>query len=63
MIEPFLSEIEEALEVPLEQAHRPIRKFGDMSIVIKRSRVWEIITLDADTLRSVSITTEPELIT
>ena len=62
-IDPFLSEIEEALETPLEQAHRPIRKFNDMSIIIKRSRVGEIITLDSETLRSVSITTEPDLVT
>lgn len=62
-IEPFLSEMEEALEVPLEQAHRPIKKFGDMQIVIKRSRVGEIITLDAETLKSVSIRTEPNKIT
>lgn len=61
-IEPFLGEMEEALEIPLEQAHRPIKKFEDMVIVIKRQRVGEVIKLDADTLRSVSIKTEPDLI-
>ncbi|MDP3188986.1 hypothetical protein [Limnobacter sp.] len=62
-IEPFLGEMEEALEIPLEQAHRPIKKFDDMVIVIKRQRIGEVIKLDADTLRSVSVKTEPDLIT
>ncbi len=62
-IEPFLGEMEEALEIPLEQAHRPIKKFDDMVIVLKRQRVGEVIKLDSDTLRSVSVRTEPEVIT
>jgi hypothetical protein len=62
-IEPFLGEMEEALEIPLEQAHRPIKKFDDMVIFIKRQRAGEVIKLDADTLRSVSVKTEPDLIT
>lgn len=61
-IEPFIGEMEEALEIPLEQAHRPIKKFDDMVIVIKRHRVGEVVRLDSDTLKSVSIKTEPKII-
>ena len=61
-IEPFLGEMEEALEIPLEQAHRPIKKCPDMIILIKRGRSNEIIQLDSDTLKSVLIRVEPDLI-
>lgn len=61
-IEPFIGEMEEALEIPLEQAHRPIKKFDNMVIVIKRQRIGEIIRLDSETLKSVSIQTEPQVI-
>ncbi|MBA3755942.1 MAG: hypothetical protein H0X02_06830 [Nitrosomonas sp.] len=47
-IEPFIGEMEEALEIPLEQAHRPIRQCEDMTIVLKRHRVGEVIKLDSD---------------
>jgi hypothetical protein len=61
-IEPFIGEMEEALETPLEQAHRPIKKCNDMVIVIKRSRIGEVVKLDAETLKSVSIQTEQAVI-
>lgn len=61
-IEPFIGELEEALEIPLEQAHRPIKKFDDMVVVIKRSRVGEVVRLDSETLKSVSIKTEKNVI-
>lgn len=59
-IEPFIGEMEEALEIPLKQAHRPIEKNDDMVVVLKRSRAGEVIKLDSDTMESVSIQTEAE---
>lgn len=61
-IEPFIGEMEEALEVPLEQAHRPVKKCDEMVIVIKRPRGGEVIRMDAETLKSVSVQTEPNVI-
>lgn len=60
--EPFIGDIEEALEIPLEQAHRPIKKCEDMTISITRPRTGEVITLDAETLKSVSLQTENNLL-
>jgi hypothetical protein len=60
-IEPFIGEMEEALEIPLEQAHRPIKKNSQMVIALKRQRVGEVIRLDADILNSVSLQTDPEV--
>lgn len=57
-IEPFIGEMEEALEVPLEQAHRPIKQCEDMKIVLKRQKVGYEIRLDSNTLKSVSIKTD-----
>jgi hypothetical protein len=63
-IEPFIGEMEEALEIPLEQAHRPIKQCEDMTIVIKRPRNADhVILLDQETLKSVSIQTEPNIVT
>lgn len=63
-IEPFIGEMEEALEIPLEQAHRPIKQCDDMTIVIKRPRSPDhVIRMDKETLKSVSIQTEPNVIT
>lgn len=62
-IDPFIGEMEEALEIPLEQAHRPIKQCEDMTIVIKRPRHADhVIRMDNETLRSVSIQTEPNVI-
>jgi hypothetical protein len=61
-VEPFISEMDEALEIPLEQAHRPIKKHKDMTISIVRPKVGDIVKLDIDTLKSVSILTEPNII-
>lgn len=60
-IEPFIGEIEEALESPLEQAHRPIRQNDEMVVSIKRARAGEIIQLNRDTLASVSLHTESDI--
>lgn len=60
-IEPFIGEMEEVLEVPLEQAHRPIKKNPEMVIALKRQRIGEVVRLDAETLQSVSLRTEPEI--
>lgn len=60
-IEPFIGEIEEALEIPLEQAHRPIKRDEDIRISIVRPRKGPVVTLDAETLKNVSLTTEQEI--
>ena len=63
-IEPFIAEMEEALENPLEQAHRPIKQCHDMTIVLKRHRTSdEVIKMNSDTLKSVSLRTEYDLTT
>ncbi len=61
-IEPFIGEMEEALEIPLKQAHRPIEQCEEMVVVIKKPRGGEIVRIDSDTLQSVSIQTEPKTI-
>jgi len=61
-IEPFIGDMEEALEIPLEQAHRPIKKFEDMTIVLKRQKVGEVIKMNSDTLKSVSLQTDLNII-
>ena len=60
-IEPFIGEMEEALEIPLEQAHRPIKQCDDMTIVLKRQRVGNVIKMDSNTLKSVSIQTDAQV--
>ena len=62
-IEPFIGEMEEALEIPLEQAHRPIKQFDDMTIVLKRQRIGNVIKMDSNTLKSVSIQTDSNVTT
>ena len=59
-IEPFIGEIEEVLEVPLEQAHRPIKQDSDVVVTIKRKRVGEVMRLDSDTLEKVSLRTDDQ---
>jgi len=60
-IEPFFGEMEEALEIPLEQAHRPIKKNEEVTIALKRQRIGEVIKLDTETLKSVSLRTEDKI--
>lgn len=60
-IEPFIGEIEEVLEVPLEQAHRPIKKDDNVVISIKRQRIGDVIRLDAESLEKVSLRVENEV--
>ncbi len=60
-IDPFIGEMEEALEIPLEQAHRPIKQDNNVVITVKRQRIGEVIRLDAETLEHVSLTTELEV--
>ncbi|WED28123.1 hypothetical protein L3V77_07820 [Vibrio sp. DW001] len=62
-VEHFIGEMEEALEIPLEQAHRPIKQNDDMTISIVRTKVGDVVTLDNNTLKSVSLYTENNLIT
>jgi len=54
-IEPFIGEMEEALEIPLEQAHRPIGKDESVVITVCRPRVGEVFRLDSETLKAVSL--------
>jgi len=61
-IEPFIGEMEEALEIPLKQAHRPIEQCEEMVVVIKRPRGAELLRFDSETLQSVSVQTEPNTI-
>ena len=60
-IEPFIGEMEAVLEIPLEQAHRPIKKDNNVVICIKRQRVGEVITLDSETLEKVSLRIDDEI--
>lgn len=60
-IEPFIGEMEEALELPLELAHRPIRQNQDVVITINRQRSGEVIRLDNETLSAVSLQTESNI--
>lgn len=61
-IEPHIGEFEELLEVPLEQAHRPIRSDLNTTIALKRSHAEVIIQLDKETLKAVSHQTDSEFI-
>ena len=54
-IEPFIGEMEEALEIPLEQAHRPIAKDESVIRSLKRQRVGDIVRFDSESLKSVSL--------
>ncbi|ANJ68057.1 hypothetical protein A9404_12340 [Halothiobacillus diazotrophicus] len=57
-IEPFIGEMEEVLEVPLEQAHRPIKKDENVVVTIKRQRIGEVVRWDSSTLEKVSLRVE-----
>ena len=58
--EIFIGEMSEALEVPLEQAHRPIRAEAGMRIIYSRPRVGPVVRFDQDTLDYVSSRTETD---
>lgn len=60
-IEPFLGEMEEVLEIPLEQAQRPIKKNNDVIISIKRQKSGEVVRLDVETLEKVSLKTDNDI--
>jgi len=60
-IEPFIGEMEEALEIPLEQAHRPIRKDENVIIAINRPRTGSLLQLNSETLKSVSLKTDTQI--
>ena len=62
-VEPFISDIEEVLESALEEAHRPIKNNPDITITVARPRVGDVLKMDAETLKSVSIRTENQLVT
>ncbi|MBU2872663.1 hypothetical protein [Marinobacter salexigens] len=60
-IEPFIGEMEEALEIPLEQAQRPIKKNNGVVITIKRQKIGEVVRLDSETLEKVSLKTDNDI--
>lgn len=62
-VEPFISDIEEVLESALEEAHRPIKNNPDITITVARPRVGSVIKMNAETLKSVSIRTENQIVT
>ncbi|ELI5391747.1 hypothetical protein RRJ89_004353 [Vibrio parahaemolyticus] len=61
-VEPFIGDIEEVLESALEEAHRPIKNCEQMSISVSRPRVGEVIKMNSETLKSVSISTDNTVI-
>ncbi|EHU4841368.1 TPA: hypothetical protein KDX74_004588 [Vibrio parahaemolyticus] len=62
-VEPFIGDIEEVLESALEEAHRPIKNSPNMSISVSRPKVGEVVRMNSETLKSVSIKTDDTLIT
>ncbi|WP_226564488.1 DUF7946 domain-containing protein [Shewanella chilikensis] len=62
-VEPFISDIEEVLESALEEAHRPIKNNPEISITVSRPRVGDVINMNSETLKSVSIRTENQILT
>lgn len=62
-VEPFISDIEEVLESALEEAHRPIKNNPDITITVARPRVGDVINMNTETLKSVSIRTENQILT
>lgn len=60
--EPFIGEIEEALEAPLEQFHRPVKQNREVVIAVSRNRTHDRIKLDSQTLDAVSLRYDDELI-
>lgn len=56
--EPFIGEMTEALERPLELMHRPIAAEPEMQILVSRPRVGEVIRLNRESLDQVSSRTE-----
>lgn len=62
-VEPFIGDIEEVLESALEEAHRPIKNCPDMFISVSRPKVGEVVRMNSETLKSVSIRTDDTLIT
>jgi hypothetical protein len=61
-VEPFLSDIEEVLESALEEAHRPIKNNQKITIDVSRPRVGNVIRMNSETLKSVSIRTEENIV-
>jgi len=59
--EPFIGEIEEALEAPLEQFHRPVKQNRDVVIAVSRNRTHDKVTLNSNTLDAVSLQYDDEL--
>lgn len=59
-IEPTIGELPAALESPLDDVHRPIRKDQEMTLTVARPRGGKIITFDSDTaLHLLPRTVEP----
>ena len=62
-VEPFIGDMEEVLESALEEAHRPIKNNPNITIDVTRPRVGEVIKMNSETLKSVSIRTDDQVIT
>jgi len=62
-IEPFIGDMEEVLESALEEAHRPIKNNPNITIDVTRPRVGQVIEMNSETLKSVSIYTDNNIIT
>lgn len=56
--ETFITEMEETLETPLEQAHRLIKNNPEMVTTLEIQRSEEVIRLDSGTLNSLTQRTE-----
>lgn len=61
--EPFISEISQGLETSLRDIHRPIYQDREMTIVISRPRVGELLRLDESTLDHVAPVQEQDITT
>ncbi len=62
-VEPLIGDMEEVLESALEEAHRPIKNCPNITISVSRPRVGEVLRMNAETLKSVSIKTDDTLVT
>lgn len=61
--EPFIGEIEEALEAPLERFHRPVKQNRDVVISVSRNRTHDRMLFNSETLDAVSLQYDNEIIT
>ncbi|MDM1244075.1 MULTISPECIES: hypothetical protein [Acinetobacter] len=60
-IEPILDDLHQALETPLQEAHRPIVNDDEIEIEITSGRKQGVIKLDKNTLREISSSTSQKI--